>query len=181
METDVTHKPLIEETYMNWTDSEVYGYALNYAKKQVKMFHGELQMDDLMQEFALGFLTVKRETDPKRDCDKTFMFRFTRKLFWIFEDLHKAHVRRRDIARMITVGDHWPRLAGTSQLQQVDVGFMIEESPAPIRAYLQANMAGVTMRVRETRNRYIQRITGMSLNPFYRLFNSWAASHLEIV
>ena len=166
---------------MNWTDSEVYGYALNFARARIGLLHGELQLDDLMQEFALGFISVHRDTDPERDCEQTFMFRLKRKLFWIFDDLHKAHVRRRDIARIIPVGEVWPRAEASSELAQVDVGFMIEDSPAPVRAYLKANLLGITQEREENRNSYIRRVTGMSINPFYRLFNSWAESHLKTV
>lgn len=176
---------------LTWKSPEVFGYARRMANRHEWKFRGELDRDDLMQEFAIAFIEVINMADPARGTKAT-MSLYKNKVAWLITDLsRKLHFAKRDISRKVSLtpflertvtwGSHRdddPRFrfedvewTPSSHEPVLDLLMLIEESPATVHIYIKGLL---TMSLgRENLRRVLQRLTGIQEDSFRRDLVVW--------
>ena len=143
---------LAEDT-LDWMSPEVRGYAYNVARANAWKFRGDLDADDLVQEFAIVFMNTKAYWDETRGA-RTLMTLFKTNVAYRLIDLQRAHGRRglmgkvrvsemeqEDVTVVLERG--LPSREQDRQ-SQVDLRMMLEEAPAGVRGFVEAVMSGKT-------------------------------------
>ena len=183
---------------MEWASPEVRGYATRIAHHNAWRFRGELDVADLVQEFALAFLKVKRAANPSFG-PAAFMLLFKNKVEWTLVSLIRKHVGTgrcdcRIQASMIEAspaeggshgGDFTEILGQWEMGGQAELNLIFEEAPEVIRRFIEAKLLGTLQRVRvdgtlEPAKKAIRRFTGMDPNAFYRLLRRWGEDALGL-
>jgi hypothetical protein len=83
-----------------WDSREIQGYARSYAAAQAPLFHGEVDEQDLLQEFAVCYVQVSRMADPERG-PSAFMALFKNRIAWRVTSMKRALLGTRQVARKI--------------------------------------------------------------------------------
>ena len=193
----------------DWTDREFYGLALKTAKKNIWKFYRSLEVDDLMQEFAICFVRAKRHCDPTRGR-AALMYLFKQAMEWRLIDLGQLYIDKHRLNRCVQAS-HVESMGGVhynshsfwgyaedrpdftdllgfcsgSTLSEATVRLALDEAPDIVRLYVEKKLSGTLLRTKrngkkETPREAITRLTGIPVNRFYGMVRAWAESSLEL-
>jgi hypothetical protein len=180
---------------MNWESAEIQGMTMKYARNNVWRFKGELDFDDLMQEFALVHMQVTERADASRG-DSAFMALYKTALGWRLTDMIRLHVGKLKCASKVHCGgvsdedeiDGFVSMMGVSDehtRENAEIALALDEAPAGIREYVEAKLTGTLKQmlptgVVETTHEAIKRLTGVCASTFYTRLRAWGEASLGL-
>lgn len=181
---------------LTWESPEVFGYARRMANRHEWKFCGELDRDDLMQEFAIAFIEVVNIADPERG-PRAIMALYKTKVAWLITDLsRKLHFAKRDVSRKVSLTPFLEHLfewgnnyyLPRTRYEEVgfipsvpsdedfrDLGMLIEEAPATVRLYINGLLT-ISLGRKKLR-RALQRLTGIQEDSFRKDLVVWGKQY----
>jgi len=173
------------EEQLHWEHPAVYRYAWKVAQRNVGRFRGELDLDDLMQEFAIAWIRAV-DKDDGRHKGPGLMALFKTGVEWTLGKLLIYHgAQCRDSKSKVlesTIeggpdGDDrsWLNVVGEddSGMEEAQVMEAVNSAPDRVREYLLALVTDTLKRPGETHAQAVRRVTGWSSTKFHPLLREW--------
>ena len=174
-------------TSPQWTDREISGYAWNLAKRQARMFHGWIDVDDLMQEFAVSFVQVTRLVDESRG-PAAFMAMWKQRVAWRLIDLKRAYLKGQPVPFSDVTEDPDELLSYMAQYVmewEHDASDVLERAlqgaPQEVSAWVHAVVKhghGGVNKAGETLEKTVRRVTGYARSTVFQKVKLWAEDRL---
>jgi hypothetical protein len=164
---------------MEWTDPRVRGFTRKYAARVSPCFMGNLDVEDLMQEFAICYLYVRKIFRPG-ESDAAFMSLLKQRYRWRVSDMLDQQNSRLRKVSITSVDDLGYVADNTSAESRAIVREALENAPREIIIYVEQVLNSTPSLSMKTGEEFIRCVVGASPKAFRSAVKEWGRDSLGL-